>query len=202
MRKSVVKAMTAAGILLATVPTAFSQVPTEAQKQALRSNCVSDFRANCAGVPTGGMDALVCLEQHEDKLSSACKSAVEAVGHGSSPTGSSAAATQSAPASASESGASAAAEGAASAASESARSADQQEITSAPASEAAAAATRRPMSLRQEIRIAARSCEHDYRVLCPNLPVGQGNILFCLKVHANRLSTPCRNALLEAGESF
>ncbi len=177
-----------------------AQTPTPAQQQAIRSNCVADYRANCSGVPTGGMDALICLEQHEAKLSPGCKSAVEALDHGS--TGASAShgttaatSTESAPAAKSaESETAKASEGAAAATGEAAK-------TTAPATTTAAAG-RSPMSLRHEMRIAARSCARDFRVLCPNLPVGQGNVLFCLKIHANRLSTPCRNALLEAGETF
>ena len=162
--------------------TALAQTPTPAQQQAIKSNCVADYRANCAGVPTGGMDALICLEQHEAKLSPACKSAVEAVDQGS---GSSATAAKTTTASsASESGKAATAE------------------SSAAAGAQKPASGQSAMSLRQEMRIAARACARDYRVLCPNLPVGQGNVIFCLKVHADRLSPHCRKALVEAGEVF
>ncbi|WP_419912202.1 hypothetical protein [Hoeflea sp.] len=174
--------------------TAFAQVPTHAQQQAIRSSCVADYKANCSSVPTGGMDALVCLEQHEAKLSPACKSAVEAVDHSSA------------------SSAPAATTAAASAASEAkpAESSSEGTTAEAPKAEAATSAAtttsqassagRPAMSLRQEMRLAARSCARDYRVLCPNLPVGQGNILFCLKVHEQHLSRGCRTALEEAGE--
>lgn len=184
MRKILLSTITLA--CTAAAVSAFAQAPTPAQQQAIRSSCVSDYRANCSGVPTGGMDALICLEQHEAKLSPACKSAVEAVDHGS---GSGAPAPSSA-----ASGTEKAAESAAT-------------TTEAPKTDAAATtASKAPasgkpaMSLRQEMRLAARACARDYRVLCPNLPVGQGNVLFCLKVHEQRLSAPCRNALVEAGE--
>jgi hypothetical protein len=196
MDLSLFKAATAAGMLISMAAVSQAQTPTPAQQQAIRSNCVADYRANCASVPTGGMDALICLEQHEAKLSPACRSAVEAVDHG---------------------GGSAAPEndtGAPSAEAEAAKASGESERdTGAPSAEGAAVSEearamaapeggRPAMSLRQEMRLAARSCAHDYRLLCPNLPVGQGNILFCLKVHANRLSEPCRNALIEAGEMF
>ncbi|MDA4844156.1 hypothetical protein [Hoeflea poritis] len=190
MRKILLSTITLACSVAAV--SALAQAPTPAQQQAIRSSCVSDYRANCSSVPTGGMDALICLEQHEAKLSPACKSAVEAVDHGS---GSSASASSSAGTPAAG-GTEKATENAA-------------KTTEAPKTEAAApaaTASRTPasgkpaMSLRQEMRLAARACQHDYRVLCPNLPVGQGNILFCLKVHEQRLSPPCRTALIEAGE--
>ena len=67
------------GLSLSAIVPALAEAPTPAQQQAIRSNCVSDYRKDCSGVPTGGMDALICLEQHSDSLSPACKSAVEAV---------------------------------------------------------------------------------------------------------------------------
>ncbi|WP_136658999.1 hypothetical protein [Nitratireductor sp. XY-223] len=190
MRTILLLTMTLAGTVAAT--SALAQAPTPAQQQAIRSSCVADYRANCSSVPTGGMDALICLEQHEDKLSPACKSAVEAVDHGSG-SGASATTTAAAPAS---SGTEAAA-GDAKAAAEAPKAEASAPATSAAQAPASGGHT---MSLRQEMRLAARSCARDYRVLCPNLPVGQGNVLFCLKVHAQRLSPRCRNALLEAGE--
>ncbi|MCP4318221.1 MAG: hypothetical protein GY789_19955 [Hyphomicrobiales bacterium] len=188
MRIFVFAILTATGAALASATTSLAQTPTPAQQQAIKSSCVSDYRANCASVPTGGMDALICLEQHEAKLSPACKSAVEAVDHGSG--GSSTTATSTAAATTTESS--------------TAKAASEETKTTAAVPKAAAApASGRPaMSLRQEMRLAARSCARDYRVLCPNLPIGQGNVLFCLKIHANRLSTPCRNALIEAGEKL
>lgn len=199
----------AAGATLATATASLAQTPTAAQQQAIRSNCVSDFRENCSGVQPHGMDALICLEQHEDKLSSGCKSAVEAVGQSSGGSAASAtatpAATESSSAASTERSTAAAAESSAAAtATEAARSGGEAASAATAASRAATtpASGMHTMSFRDEIRIAARSCARDYRVLCPGTPVGQGNVLFCLKVHANRLSTPCRNALLEAGERF
>ena len=201
MRLSLFMVTAVTGTLLAAISASLAQTPTPAQQQAIRSSCVSDYRANCSSVPTGGMDALICLEQHEAKLSPACKSAVEAVDHGSgSPAAStSSAATASKSSTATTEGSSAATTATEATKSESGGGAET--TASAPKAAAAPAAGRHTMSLRQEMRLAARSCARDFRVLCPNLPVGQGNVLFCLKVHANRLSSPCRNALIEAGKN-
>lgn len=54
--------------------------PTEAQKSAIRAACRSDFMANCSGVQPGGVEALQCLKSNAAKLSSACRSAVAAIG--------------------------------------------------------------------------------------------------------------------------
>ncbi len=58
-----------------------SAVPSEAQKSAIRA-CRSDFMANCSGVQPGGAEALQCLKSNAAKLSSACRSAVAAIGGG------------------------------------------------------------------------------------------------------------------------
>lgn len=161
--------------------------PTAAQKQALRSACPADYRANCAGVPTGGMAALVCLEQHVDKLSPPCQAAVKAVSGGPEE------------AKASLDAASAGKEATTAKAPDS-TGAGQGQPAPAPAPAAAPTPERPVMPFFRELRITARSCARDFRVLCPDVPLGHGNALFCLKVHGDRLSEPCRAALVAAGE--
>lgn len=56
-----------------------AEMPTEAQKEAIRSECRSDFIKNCAGVEPGGMPALQCLEQNMSSLSDACQAVVKPV---------------------------------------------------------------------------------------------------------------------------
>jgi hypothetical protein len=55
-----------------------AQALTEAQADAIRAACRSDFLRNCTGVPRGGKEALACLQQHDGKLSQACHQAVAA----------------------------------------------------------------------------------------------------------------------------
>ncbi len=59
--------------------TAAAQQPTPEQQDAIRSNCRSDFMANCSGVPRGGKEAMQCLKDNVAKLSSGCQQAVKAV---------------------------------------------------------------------------------------------------------------------------
>lgn len=202
MRRLMLLTLASIGIASALAQPAFAQTPTAAQQQAIRSSCVSDYRANCSDVQPHGMAALVCLEQHESKLSPACKSAVEAVGGGSSTAGSASSSTEAtapakatAPASTSETAT-------ASADTEKAtgQATGQAKAATAPITQAAGGAPE--MSFRQEMRIAAHACARDFRLFCPNLPVGHGNVLFCLKVHGPRLDPPCRNALTAAGVEF
>ncbi|MEF0940941.1 cysteine rich repeat-containing protein [Rhizobium sp. BR 362] len=56
-----------------------AQQPTDAQRNAIRSACRSDFIAQCSGVTPGGIEALTCLQQHSATLSPACRSAVSAL---------------------------------------------------------------------------------------------------------------------------
>src|SRR5215218_6031110 len=56
-----------------------SAQPTQAQRDAIRSSCRSDYMANCSSVTPGGAEALQCLQSHMSKLSSACQGAVKAI---------------------------------------------------------------------------------------------------------------------------
>ena len=53
--------------------------PSQEQQNAIRSNCRSDYMANCSSVRPGGREALQCLQRNVAKLSPACQSAVNAV---------------------------------------------------------------------------------------------------------------------------
>jgi Cysteine rich repeat len=75
---SSLKLLTTAIVLMAASP-AFSQAPTEAQRDAIRSACRADYEAHCASVPPGGAASLQCLQKNMSSLSSACQSAVHAV---------------------------------------------------------------------------------------------------------------------------
>src|SRR6266704_3518190 len=66
--------------LFAVATPAFSQAPTDAQRSAIRSACRADYEAHCASVPPGGAASLQCLQQNMSGLSSACQTAVRAVG--------------------------------------------------------------------------------------------------------------------------
>jgi hypothetical protein len=56
-----------------------AQEPTEAERDAIRSACRSDFMAHCSSVQPGGKEALECLLKNDAQLSASCKSAVSAV---------------------------------------------------------------------------------------------------------------------------
>ena len=78
MRAAVYVALLIAG-LFGGAGIAAAQEPTPDQQSAIRSNCRSDFMANCSGVPRGGKEALQCLKDNVAKLSSGCQQVVKAV---------------------------------------------------------------------------------------------------------------------------
>jgi len=65
-------------LLCALAVPAAAQQPSQAQANAIRQNCRSDYQAHCSSVPTGGSAALQCLQQNLASLSPACGSAVSA----------------------------------------------------------------------------------------------------------------------------
>jgi Cysteine rich repeat len=62
-----------------------AQQPTQAQANAIRQSCRSDYQTHCASVPTGGAAALQCLQNNMASLSSACQAAVAATAGGTAP---------------------------------------------------------------------------------------------------------------------
>jgi len=73
------KSLAFAGLLLALLPSQVSaQQPTQAQRDAIRAACRSDFVANCSGVQPGGKEAFECLLRNDAKLSPSCQTAVNA----------------------------------------------------------------------------------------------------------------------------
>jgi len=69
----------AALFCLMVTPPALAQAPSQAQQDAIRSNCRSDFLSLCSGVPRGGKEAFECLAKNQPRLSAACRSAVSAI---------------------------------------------------------------------------------------------------------------------------
>src|SRR6195256_2425645 len=71
-------ALLVTAIFMVAMP-AFSQAPTDAQRNAIRSECRADYQAHCASIPPGGAASLQCLQKNMSSLSSGCQTAVRAV---------------------------------------------------------------------------------------------------------------------------
>src|SRR6478735_7866505 len=65
--------------IFATSSPAFSQAPSQAQRDAIKSQCRSDYIAHCSSVPPGGEASLQCLQKNMSSLAPGCQSAVRAV---------------------------------------------------------------------------------------------------------------------------
>jgi hypothetical protein len=168
---------------------ALAQQPSQAQLNALRSSCRSDYMAHCSSVPTGGAPALNCLKQHMSALSGGCQSAVNAISPAAPPP---APAVATAPASAP----------AAVPVAPPPAPAMQAAPASAPPAAAppAATAARKPSRAQRqaEARAIGQACRADYRVHCAGIPPGGGASIACLKRNARTLSRGCLQALVSA----
>jgi len=167
---------------------ALAQQPSQAQLNALRSSCRSDYMAHCASVPTGGAPALNCLKQHMSALSGGCRSAVNAI--------SPAAPAQAAAAPA----ATAAPPPPVMQAAPAAPPMIQATPAAPPAAAPGAAAARKPAQAQRQAEAATirRACSGDYRVHCTGIPPGGSASIACLKRNVRTLSKPCLQALVGA----
>jgi hypothetical protein len=167
----VVAAIDAGGVALA-------QKPSQAQINAMRQSCRSDYMAHCSTVPTGGAPALNCLKQNFSNLSPACQSAVKAIA--SDTAVAAASSTPTAPAAPASSA-----------------------PPSTPAAPAVAAppATGQPTSAgtskpsQVQLRNVRQACGADYRTHCGGIPPGGSASIACLKRNARTLSGACQQAL-------
>src|SRR5262249_34121290 len=78
LKRDAARCALAAALMLAVATPSFAQ-PTEAQKDAVKSACRSDFMAHCSSVQPGGEAALQCLAKNMSSLSGGCASAVKAI---------------------------------------------------------------------------------------------------------------------------
>src|SRR6202048_717734 len=157
---------------------AFSQAPTDAQRNAIRSECRANYQAHGASIRPGGEASLQCLEKNMSSLSSGCQTAVRAV---EAPA---AAAPKSAPAAAPNT------ESAPAAAT--AKPAE----TAAPAAAPKAAAST-PAKKPSDAQVAAirSACRSDYQKVCAGVPTGGAPALQCLEKNKAKVSAPCQQAV-------
>jgi hypothetical protein len=163
--------------ILATAAPAFAQAPSQAQHDAIKSQCRSDYIAHCSSVPPGGEASLQCLQKNMSSLSSSCQSAVRAVEAPAAPTAAKPAET-------------AAPKSAAPAASTAppAKSAEPKAAT--------APAAGQPTSA--QISAIRSACRSDYPKVCAGVPTGGAPALQCLEKNKAKLSAGCEKAVSAA----
>ena len=157
-------ALLGAALFAAATP-ALSQGPSEAQREAVKSQCRSDYIAHCSSVPPGGEASVQCLAKNMSSLSAGCASAVRAVQAAAAPK------TEPAPAAAAAPAAGAAA--------------------AAPPT----VIVLRPMRPREELFVMRSACGGDIRTLCAGVAPGGGRIMQCIANRAADLSPACRDVL-------
>lgn len=174
-----------AAAMLAAATSSFAQGPTEAQKEAVKSACRSDFMAHCSSVQPGGEAALQCLAKNMSSLSSGCAGAVKAIEASAAPK-SEPAKTEAAPAAAAPA------------------AAPKTETTTAkpaePKSEAKPAATtaaKKPTDA--QVSAIRSACRSDYPKVCAGVPTGGAPALECLEKNKAKVSAGCGKALAAAG---
>jgi hypothetical protein len=170
---------------------ALAQQPSQAQVSAIRSACLADFQANCAGVQPGGSAVLACLKKNAAALSPACQKAVAAVGGASAPTekASEAPAVQPTTTAAPVSGAAVATPNA-------------PVPTAAPAESAAPQVAPGATAPGVELALLRRACGPDYQANCPGVRPGGGRAIACLVAKQDALSPRCRRALAAARQGM
>ncbi|HUB46159.1 MAG TPA: cysteine rich repeat-containing protein, partial [Acetobacteraceae bacterium] len=161
------------GALLLTVPiSAAAQQPTQAQANAIRQSCRSDYQSYCANVPTGGSAALACLQQNAASVSQPCQQALAAIGGGGTPQANPQAYGAGPPPGAAAPG------------------------TVPPSPAPPTGTARPPLTPREQMAVLRADCGRDYRVFCRGVPFGGGRAIGCLRANGPQLSPQCQSALL------
>ena len=155
--------------LFMTAMQANAQGPTEAQREAVKSQCRSDYMAHCSSVPPGGEASLQCLAKNMSSLSAGCAGAVKAVQASAAPK------TESAPAAA------APAKGSTPAAA--AKPATETKEAAKPAT---APAGKQPTSA--QVNAVKSACRSDYPKVCASVPPGGAPALECLEKNKAKVS--------------
>jgi len=162
-----------------------AQAPSQAQRDAIKSQCRSDYMAHCSSVPPGGAESLQCLQKNMSSLSAGCASAVKAVEAPAAPKAETAPKADATPA--------AARTEPAPAATTTAKPATE---TAAPKAAAAGTSAKQPSSA--EISAIRSACRSDYPKVCASVPTGGAPALQCLEKNKAKLSAACGQAVSAA----
>lgn len=165
-----------ASIMLVGLKPAFPQAPSEAQRNAIRSECRSDYETHCASVPPGGAASLQCLQQNMSSLSSGCKSAVRAVEPPAAPKAEAAPAPASAKAEA-----------------PAAKPVNETAAPQATPKSAPVAAAKTPSTA--QLAAVRSACRSDYQRVCAGVPTGGSAALQCLENSKSKVSASCQQAV-------
>jgi outer membrane biosynthesis protein TonB len=166
---------------------AFAQAPSEAQREAIKSSCRSDYIAHCSSIPPGGAASLECLQKNMSSLSASCASAVRAVE-----------APAAAPKTAEEPKAEPKPEKAEEPRTEpKAEPKSEAKETKSAAEPKAASAAKKPSQA--QISAIRSACRGDYPKVCAGVPTGGAPALECLEKNKAKVSAACAKAVAAVG---
>ena len=168
---------------------AYAQAPSEAQREAIKSNCRSDYMAHCSSVPPGGAASLECLQKNMGSLSAACAGAVRAV---EAPAA--APKTEKAEEPKTEPETEPKTEPKAEPSKEAAPAAKEEKPAAEPK---AAGAAKKPTQA--QISAIKSACRSDYPKVCAGVPTGGAPALECLEKNKGKVSAACAKAVAAAG---
>jgi hypothetical protein len=174
-RAATLGAVMAAAIFTAAAP-AFAQAPTQAQRDAIKSECRSDYMAHCSSIPPGGEASLQCLQKNMSSLAPGCQSAVKAVEAPATPKAESAPAAE-----------------AVKPAAETAKPAAEPKTSLPAAAAPKATAAKQPTSA--QTSAISSACRSDYPKVCAGVPTGGAAALQCLEKNKAKLSANCEKAV-------
>jgi hypothetical protein len=169
LKRTVVLRASLATVIFAVTMPAYSQAPTDAQREAIKSQCRSDYMAHCSSIPPGGEASLQCLQKNISSLSSSCQTAVRAVEAPAAPK------AESAPA-----------------------AAPAATTTAKPATETAtpkAASTTAKKPSDAQVAAVRSACRSDYPKVCAGVPTGGAPALQCLEKNKSKVSASCQQAV-------
>jgi hypothetical protein len=161
---------------------AFAQAPSEAQREAIKSNCRSDYIAHCSSIPPGGAASLECLQKNMSSLSASCAGAVRAV---------------EAPAAAPKTAEEPKAEPKGETKAEPKEAAPAAKEAAKPAAEPKAASTKKPSQA--QVSAIKSACRSDYPKVCAGVPTGGAPALECLEKNKAKVSAACAKAVAAVG---
>ena len=166
--------------MFATAAPILAQAPTEAQREAIKSECRNDYIAHCSSVPPGGEASLQCLQKNMSSLSSGCASAVRAV----EAPAAAAPKTEAAPPAAAKT--------------EPAPATTTTKPAAVTAAPKAAPSTMVKQPSNAQISAIRSACRSDYPKVCAGVPTGGAPALQCLEKNKSKVSAACEKAVSAA----
>ena len=168
MGRAAVRGLVMASLMSVVAAPAVAQGPSEAQREAIKTDCRNDYIAHCSSIPPGGEASLQCLAKNMSSLSPSCQAAVRAV---EAPAAAAAPKAATAPA---------------------APSAKPAAATAAPKA-AATTPAKQPSSA--QVAAVRSACQSDYPKVCAGVPPGGAPALQCLEKNKAKVSASCQQAV-------